>query len=122
MSEFQTVAQVGEIPEGEGRSFRVNGKMVGVFCVGGEHFAINDFCPHMGASLAEGYVEGHAVSCPWHAWRFSLKDGCWLDSPKSKIRSECFSVRVEGTAIQVCVPDPPPRQPAAGDSAPTPTP
>ena len=104
MSEFQTVAKVGEIPEGQGRSFAVNGTMVGVFLSQGRYLAINDFCPHMGASLADGHVEDDAVMCPWHAWRFSLKDGTWLDNSRSKIRSACYEVRVEDGAIQVKVP------------------
>ena len=104
MSEFQTVANVGEIPEGQGRSFAVNGTMVGVFLSQGRYLAINDFCPHMGASLADGHVEDDAVMCPWHAWRFSLKDGTWLDNSRSKIRSACYEVRVEDGAIQVKVP------------------
>ena len=104
MSEFQTVARVGEIPEGEGRSFAVNGTMVGVFLSGGEYRAINDFCPHMGAALADGHVENDAVSCPWHAWRFSLKDGTWLDNSGSSIKTACYEVRVVGEEIQVSVP------------------
>jgi len=103
MSEFRTVAKVGDIPEGQGRSFAVGGTMVGVFLSQGRYLAINDFCPHMGASLADGYVEGDAVSCPWHAWRFSLVDGTWLDNSKSGIRSACYEVRVEGVEIQVRV-------------------
>ncbi len=31
--------------------------MIAVFCENGQHFAIDDFCPHQGASLAEGYIE-----------------------------------------------------------------
>ena len=104
MSEFLTVAKVGDIPEGQGRSFSVNGTMVGVFLSQGRYLAINDFCPHMGASLAEGHVEDDAVMCPWHAWRFSLTDGTWLDNSRSKIRSACYEVRVEDGAIQVKVP------------------
>lgn len=104
MSEFQTVAKVGEIPEGQGRSFAVKGTMVGVFLSKGRYLAINDFCPHMGASLAEGHVEDDAVMCPWHAWRFSLTDGTWLDNSRSKIRSACYEVRVEDGEIQVKVP------------------
>ena len=107
MSEFHTVAKVGEIPEGQGRSFALGGTMVGVFLSGGRYLAINDFCPHMGASLADGYVENDAVSCPWHAWRFSLVDGTWLDNSKSGIRSACYEVRVEGTEIQVRIASPP---------------
>lgn len=113
MADFETVAEVGDIPEGEGRSYPVNGRMVGVFLVNGEYLAINDACPHMGASLASGYVEHGAVTCPWHAWRFCLKEGTWLDSPKSKLRTDCYQVRVEGNQIQVLVPDPPERTPPA---------
>src|SRR6185437_14998782 len=64
MSEFQTVATVGEIPEGEGRAYQVGERKVAVFLVNGEYSAINDVCMHMGASLASGYVENGAVTCP----------------------------------------------------------
>ena len=101
MNEFQTVAKVGDIPAGEGRAFPVDGTVVAIFNVGGEYTAINDVCPHMGASLAEGYVEGVSVTCPWHAWRFSVKDGAWLDNPRSKIANACYAVRVVGDEIQV---------------------
>ncbi len=104
MSEFQTVAHVGDIPEGEGRAFRVGGKMVAVFLTNGEYSAINDLCPHMGASLASGYVENGGVTCPWHAWRFCVKSGIWLDNPNSKTKTESFDVRVEGREIQVLIP------------------
>jgi len=106
MTEFQRVAKVGDIPEGQGRSFAVNGTMVGVFLSQGKYLAINDFCPHMGASLADGHVEGDTVMCPWHAWRFSLTDGTWLDNSRSKIKSACYDVRIEGDEIQVSVPRP----------------
>lgn len=105
MSEFQTVAHVGDIPEGEGRAFCVSGKMVAVFLTNGEYSAINDLCPHMGASLASGYVEEGGVTCPWHAWRFCVKSGIWLDNPNSKTKTESFEVRIQDNAIQVLVPD-----------------
>ena len=101
-ADFLSVAKVGSIPEGEGRAFPVNGQMIAVFLREGEYFAINDCCPHMGASLAAGYLDGTEVICPWHAWRYCVKDGLWLDNPKSKIRTETFAVRVLGNEIQVC--------------------
>lgn len=103
MSEFVTVARVGEIPEGEGRAFNVHSRLIAVFNTGGEYRAMNDVCPHMGASLAEGFLEGDAVICPWHAWRFCVRDGSWLDNPKSKICSEIYAVRVTGNEIQVAL-------------------
>lgn len=105
--EFLTVAKVGDIPMGEGRSYPVNGKIIAIFRLGDAYHAINDLCPHMGASLATGWVEGTAVTCPWHAWRFSVTEGTWLDNPRSKIKTDCYQVRVVGDEIQVEVPQRP---------------
>ena len=99
MSEFQSVAKVGDIPENQGVAYVVNGRMVAVFNEDGEYFAIDDFCPHMGASLAGGFVEKGIVSCPWHAWRFCIRSGQWCDNPRIKI--DAFEVRVVGDDIQV---------------------
>ncbi|TWT47095.1 3-phenylpropionate/cinnamic acid dioxygenase ferredoxin subunit [Thalassoglobus neptunius] len=106
MDEFVAVAKTGEIPDGEGRTYPVNGKMVAIFNLSGEYLAINDLCPHMGASLSAGYVEDGQVSCPWHAWRFRLTDGKWMDNPKSDIKTDCYEVKVEETDILVRVPAP----------------
>lgn len=103
MSGFVTVARVGDIPEGQGRCFPIGGTMVAVFLNKGQYFALNDFCPHMGASLSEGYVEDGVVMCPWHAWRFSLCDGTWMDNSRSGIRTATYEIRIEGEQIQVRV-------------------
>ena len=99
MAEFHTVAWVGEIPDGEGKVVKVNDKLIALFYCDGQYYAIDDVCPHMGASLAGGYVEDKVVTCPWHAWRFRLTDGAWADSPRIKIG--CYPVRVVGDEIQV---------------------
>lgn len=107
MSEFVTVAKVGAIPEGRAIAFPVGERLVAVFNVGGGVYqAINDLCPHMGASLADGELEAGVVTCPWHAWRFRVGDGTWCDNPK--IKTDAFDVRVVGDEIQVCV-EPRPR-------------
>src|SRR6516162_9387265 len=102
MAEFQTVARVGDIPEGEGRTFEAGNKLIAVFLHQGQFHAIDDCCPHMGASLSGGWVENGIVTCPWHAWRFRLEDGAWADNPRIKIG--CYAVRVEGDEVQVQVP------------------
>ena len=100
MSNYVTVAQVGSIPEGEGRTFTVGERLVAVFNHGGEYFAIDDLCPHMGASLGAGEVDADGtVTCPWHAWRFCVRDGTWADN--SVLKVDAFDVRVEGDEIQV---------------------
>jgi nitrite reductase/ring-hydroxylating ferredoxin subunit len=101
-SEFVTVAKVGAIPEGEGTSFQVGDRLVAVFNYQGKYLAIDDLCPHMGASLGSGYLdEEGVVTCPWHAWRFSACNGKWVDNPRLSV--DTFEVRVEGDEIQVRV-------------------
>lgn len=99
--DFVTIAKVGDIEDSSGMAFPVNGRMVALFRVGDSYFAIDDFCPHMGASLASGYVEKGIVICPWHAWRFCIHDGKWCDNPKVGIDS--FPVRIVDNEIQVQV-------------------
>ena len=103
---FVPVAKAGSIPAGEGRTFEVNGRLVAVFYDGTAYHAMDDLCPHMGASLGSGpFVDG-VVTCPWHAWRFRACDGAWCDNEKLKV--EIFPVRVEGDSICVSVPPPTP--------------
>ena len=110
MADFVTVANVGAIPEGSGATFAVKERLVAVFHHDGSYFAIDDVCPHMGASLGGGHFEGGVVTCPWHAWRFKVCDGTWCDNPVIKIDS--FELRIEGDEIQVSVPtkEPPPSE------------
>jgi nitrite reductase (NADH) small subunit/3-phenylpropionate/trans-cinnamate dioxygenase ferredoxin subunit len=105
MAEFHTVCRVGDLPEGESRTVEAGNKLIALFCQQGKFYAIDDVCPHMGASLSGGYVENGIVTCPWHAWRFRLADGAWADCPRLKIG--CYPVRVEGDLIQVQVNGPP---------------
>lgn len=100
--EFHVVAQRDEIPLGEGRSFDVGAKRIAVFNAGGNFFAIDDMCPHMGASLAAGFLENHVVTCALHAWRFDVRDGTWCDNRRVKI--DAFPVRIVGDEILVGVP------------------
>ena len=102
MSQFKTVANVGDILDGQGTTFTVGDQMIAVFKSNGEYYAIDDLCPHMGASLGAGHLQDGVVTCPWHAWRFSVCDGTWVDNPKLKV--DCYEVRIKGDEIQVCMP------------------
>lgn len=73
--EFVNVASVDEIPRGEAKTVVVGAYEIAIFHVGDEWYAIENTCPHQGASLALGWVHERTVTCPWHAWCFSLETG-----------------------------------------------
>ena len=49
------------------------------FCVvrlvDGRLFAVPDHCPHDGALLSDGFVEGNRLVCARHGWEFDLDSG-----------------------------------------------
>lgn len=45
--------------------------------------AIDDICPHMGASISNGTREQDVAVCPWHHWRFDLDTGACLNNPQA---------------------------------------
>ena len=98
---WRTACRVGELADGEGKTVTLGGKLIAVFHTQGQYQAIDDTCPHMGASLSGGYIEEGIVTCPWHAWRFRLCDGLWADNPRIKIGS--YPVRVEGDVVQIFI-------------------
>lgn len=42
----------------------------------GRVVALDAYCPHMGAHLAEGKVEGEALRCLFHYWKFDAEGKC----------------------------------------------
>jgi phenylpropionate dioxygenase-like ring-hydroxylating dioxygenase large terminal subunit len=42
----------------------------------GKPYALDAYCPHMGAHFKEGKVDGEAIRCGFHDWKFSEKGKC----------------------------------------------
>lgn len=69
------IASTGDIPPGGARAFTVGRYEVAVFNVAGAFYAIENSCPHQGGPLADGWMEGPLVTCPWHGWCFDVRSG-----------------------------------------------
>lgn len=102
MAQRVTVAKATDIPDGASVVVSVRKKDIAIFRVNGVLHAIDDMCPHMGASLSGGFVEDGCVTCPWHYWRFRLADGAWADNPK--VKTGCYPVTVVGDEVRVELP------------------
>ena len=100
---FAAICRIEDIPEGEARMFSVAETMIAVFHVGGRFFALANECPHAGASLAHGIVEGDTVRCRIHYWRFSIRDGEYLDEDEANCNAKTFPLRIVGEEVQVAV-------------------
>jgi len=52
-----------------------HGMTFAVFRIGSQHYVTQDACTHGPGSLAEGYVEGEEIECPFHQGRFHIPTG-----------------------------------------------
>ncbi len=93
------VASLGEIPMGAGRLIEIAEQEIALFNFNGEFFAISDMCPHRGASLAEGFLDGGKVFCPWHCFDFNLKSGECSTVPS--LRVQTYEVKIVGEDIYI---------------------
>ncbi|MBX7169118.1 MAG: non-heme iron oxygenase ferredoxin subunit [Pirellulales bacterium] len=84
MAEFVRVARTAEIPDPGRQVFEIDQRLVAVFHVSGQVYALDDVCTHDGGPLAEGELEDHEISCPRHGARFDIRDGRALCLPATR--------------------------------------
>jgi nitrite reductase/ring-hydroxylating ferredoxin subunit len=100
MAQFVKVASAGELASGSAKQVEVNGKTIALFNLGGNYYALDNECTHRGGPLAEGYVKGESVTCPWHGAQFNIKTGAVESSPAAKGVAK-YNVRVQGADIEI---------------------
>ena len=95
----EAVASLDDLREGRCKVIRAGGLEIGLFLVAGEVRAFRNFCPHAGAPLSGGRIEGESITCPWHGWRFDLRTGAHASNPRCTLEAH----RVEVAAGTVFV-------------------
>ena len=96
---YQRVAAFEDVPDGGCLAVDLDGRPVVLVRRGETVHALENCCPHAGAPLSEGFVEGNQITCSWHGWCFELSTGLSLD--QAGLGIPVFDVRVEGTDILV---------------------
>jgi 3-phenylpropionate/trans-cinnamate dioxygenase ferredoxin subunit len=100
VAEFVKVASMNEISPGQARLVNIKGKEIALFNIEGTFFALENACTHEDGPLAEGEIDGHEVTCPWHSARFDVRTGQVLCAPTYEDVAR-YNVRVTGTDIEV---------------------
>lgn len=83
---WMEVCPLDELGPGETKTVFLEGKMVGLFNVKGELYALNNRCSHARGPLSEGDVDAEecSVVCPWHYGKFDLRTGQAIDGVVNK--------------------------------------
>ncbi len=75
MADFIEVGRINDFTSGQMKQVSINDKPVLIARIGDKFYAADSKCPHMGADLSQGKLDGTIITCPWHHSQFDLQDG-----------------------------------------------
>ena len=104
MGQLVPIGTTGEFAAGAGREVTVAGRVLAIFRIGDEFFALDAICPHAGGPLAKGAVSGCVVTCPWHGWQFDVSTGQHCLNPR--LTQPRYDVHRHGEQLEIELPDP----------------
>ena len=100
MTSWIEIGALDDIPRLGSRVVRTPRGNIAVFRTeSDEVFALDDRCPHKGGPLSDGIVHGHAVTCPLHAWVFSLETGMAQGADTGAVAT--YPARVEAGRVLI---------------------
>jgi nitrite reductase (NADH) small subunit len=103
MTFVKVIEDAAAIAVGQGTLVESDGVTVAVFNAGsGRFYACGAICPHEDGPLAEGWIEGSAVVCPWHGFDFDLATGACQVAEGLSV--PVYAVRVVDGAVEVDLP------------------
>ncbi len=114
MADYIEVGKVSDFASGQIKQVNASGKAVLLARVGDKFYASENFCPHMGADLSQGKLDGTIVTCPRHHSQFDLIDGHvirWTDWTGIKLSLaklarppralKVYEVKIDGDKVMV---------------------
>jgi len=104
MPDFIKIAKVSDLPDPGKMLVEVEDRLVALFKVDGQFFALDDVCTHDGGPLAEGKLEDHTIACPRHGAKFDIKSGKALTMPATQ-PTVAHEVKVVGDEVLIKLSD-----------------
>jgi 3-phenylpropionate/trans-cinnamate dioxygenase ferredoxin component len=98
-ADWRPVAALAELPAGGRKRVRLDGHSLLLFNLAGAVHAIADSCPHAGAWLGSGKLDGCWLRCPAHGMSFDVRTGCMRGNAGLTLR--VYPVRLEGETVWV---------------------
>lgn len=95
-------ASITDIPPGTGKELVVDGRIVALYHVDGQFYALDGVCPHAGGPLGQGMLRKNIVTCPWHGWQFDVTTG--RHCLTAHIQAKKYAVTVTGDDVFVELP------------------
>jgi nitrite reductase/ring-hydroxylating ferredoxin subunit len=100
---WHKIAVVDDCPPGRSLEVVVGDRVIALFNVDGQFFALDGVCPHQGGPLGGGELAGCVVTCPWHGWQFDVTSG--QHQLNRNITQPQFTTKIENASVWVEMPE-----------------
>lgn len=104
MADFTPVCKVTDLSDPGKMVVEVEERLVALFHVMGQFYAIDDLCTHDGGPLADGELRAHTIICPRHGARFDIRTGQALTMPATRATAT-HEVKVEDEQVWIHIND-----------------
>src|SRR5688572_19054287 len=96
---WQPVYHSADIEPGGAKPVRIMGETLALYRgAGGALHLVDGLCPHRGTRLSAGRVEGDAIRCFYHGWKFDAAGQC-VEQPAEESRF-CAKVRIRSYPVR----------------------
>jgi ferredoxin-thioredoxin reductase catalytic chain len=92
------VAVAAAVSDNSSFHVKIGKRDIAVFKVDGEFFALSNLCRHAYGPLSQGFLDGYTVMCPWHGWRYDVRDGT-TDHPHAGVGT--YEVVVKNGEVRI---------------------
>ncbi|MDF2117966.1 non-heme iron oxygenase ferredoxin subunit [Roseiarcaceae bacterium H3SJ34-1] len=99
-ADYHRVATTTDLHDGDVIEVQVGKTLLAIYKIDGGFYATEGVCTHAYARMAEGYVEGDVIECPYHGGAFDIRSGKAVAAPCTQ-DLKTFPVRIDGDAVLV---------------------
>ncbi len=99
MTRLIKAAEKYELTDGKAKTVNADGRNIALFRIKNEYYAVANACIHRGGPLGEGELNDYQVTCPWHGWKYDVRNGSFTVIPTLKIKT--YKVKEENGGIYI---------------------
>lgn len=96
---YEVVLHKDALEQGRIIEIIIGGTAIAIANVKGTYYATANSCPHADGPLGEGQLEDCIVTCPYHGWKFDVRDGSCQTNPYAKVAT--YPVQLVKNAVCV---------------------
>jgi 3-phenylpropionate/trans-cinnamate dioxygenase ferredoxin subunit len=83
------------------QKIKVNNQTICLINSNGKYSACDAKCPHAGADLSNGWLEGNEIICPFHRYKYDLCNGRGATGQGDYLPVYKIEKRVDGLYVQL---------------------